>query len=48
MREVLKEGRALGLSVVLEGTGLAVEQTPRPGSSLEKTTIVKVIFNPPV
>ncbi len=48
MREVLKEGRALGLSVVLEGTGLAVEQTPRPGSSLEKTKIVKVTFSPPV
>jgi cell division protein FtsI (penicillin-binding protein 3) len=48
MREVLKGGRALGLGVILEGTGLAVEQTPRPGSSLEKTKTVKVTFSPPV
>ena len=48
MREVLKGGRALGLVVVLEGTGLAVEQTPRPGSSLEKIKTVKVTFSPPV
>jgi cell division protein FtsI (penicillin-binding protein 3) len=48
MREVLKGARALGLSVVLEGTGLAVKQTPPPGSSLEKTKTVKVTFSPPV
>jgi cell division protein FtsI (penicillin-binding protein 3) len=48
MREVLNGGRALGLSVVLEGTGLAVKQTPQPGSSLEKTKTVKVTFSPPV
>jgi cell division protein FtsI (penicillin-binding protein 3) len=48
MREVLKRGRALGLGVVLEGTGLAVEQTPRPGSSLEKTKAVMVTFRPPI
>ncbi len=47
MREVLKGGRALGLNVVLEGTGLAVKQTPCPGSSLEKTKTVKVTFSPP-
>jgi cell division protein FtsI (penicillin-binding protein 3) len=47
MREVLKGGRALGLNVVLEGTGLAVKQTPRPGSSLKKIRTVKVSFRPP-
>ena len=47
MREVLRGGRALGLNVVLEGTGLAVKQTPRPGSSLEKIKSVKVSFKPP-
>jgi cell division protein FtsI (penicillin-binding protein 3) len=47
MREVLKGGRALGLNVVLEGTGLAVKQTPRPGSSLKKIDTVKVSFRPP-
>lgn len=47
MREVLKGGRALGLKVVLEGSGLAVEQNPRPGTSLKSTTSVKVLFIPP-
>ena len=48
MREVLRKGRALGLEVVLDGTGLAVEQTPRAGTPLEKTEAVKVRFRPPV
>ena len=47
MREVLRGGRALGLNVVLEGTGLAVKQTPGPGSSLNKIKSVKVSFRPP-
>ncbi len=47
MREVLRGGRALGLNVVLEGTGLAVKQSPRPGSSLKKIKSVKVSFKPP-
>ena len=48
MREVLKKARALGLTVVLEGTGLAFRQTPGPGTRLEKTKKVKVGFKPPV
>jgi cell division protein FtsI (penicillin-binding protein 3) len=48
MREVLKKGRALGLKVVLEGTGLAVNQDPKPGSPLEKITAVQVNFRPPI
>jgi cell division protein FtsI (penicillin-binding protein 3) len=47
MREVLMGGKALGLNVILEGTGLAVKQTPRPGSSLKKIHTVKVSFRPP-
>jgi cell division protein FtsI (penicillin-binding protein 3) len=47
MREVLIGGRALGLNVVLEGTGLAVKQTPQPGYSLKKINTVKVSFRPP-
>lgn len=46
MREVLKGGRSLGLEVVLEGTGLAVKQVPRPGSPLKKVTKVRVRFSP--
>jgi cell division protein FtsI (penicillin-binding protein 3) len=47
MRDVLRGGKALGLNVVLEGTGLAVKQSPRPGSSLKKIKTVKVSFRPP-
>ena len=48
MREVLKEGRALGLKVELEGTGLADEQSPRPGAPLKGITTVRVRFRPPM
>ena len=47
MRDVLKKGRALGLNVLLEGTGLAVKQTPGPGASLKRTSTLKVRFQPP-
>ena len=47
MREVLKTGRSLGLKVLLEGTGLAVKQHPRPGMPLERVGTLKVSFNPP-
>jgi len=48
MRKVLTWGSSQGLKVVLEGSGLAVKQFPRPGSSLKKMTSVKVSFRPPV
>ena len=48
MREVLKGGRSLGLEVVLEGTGLAVKQVPRPRSPLKNVTKVRVLFSPPM
>ena len=47
MREVLKIGKSLGLKVSLEGTGLAYEQEPAAGASIEKVSILKVIFRPP-
>ncbi len=47
MRAVLNKGRSLGLKVVLEGTGVAVKQTPLPGKVLKKIQIVKVHFEPP-
>jgi len=47
MREVLKEGRALGLKVCLEGTGLADKQYPKPGVPLKRVHMVKVRFSPP-
>jgi cell division protein FtsI (penicillin-binding protein 3) len=48
MREVLRKGRALGLDVKLEGTGLAIRQDPHPGSPLGKIKTLRVGFEPPV
>jgi cell division protein FtsI (penicillin-binding protein 3) len=48
MREALTEARALGVKVVLDGTGLAVKQTPKPGCALSKVEIVKISFRPPM
>ena len=48
MREVLKRGRALGLKVCLEGSGLAIKQNPDPGSPLKTVQSVTVNFNPPM
>ena len=47
MRQVIKKGRSLGLTVCLEGTGLASGQKPAPGSPLDKVSTVKVSFKPP-
>ena len=47
MREVLIGGRSLGVSVLVDGTGLAVAQKPEPGSPLSKVTEVSVSFKPP-
>lgn len=47
MRDVLRKGRALGLKVSLEGSGLAVAQEPEPGSPLGSVSTVKVSFHPP-
>jgi cell division protein FtsI (penicillin-binding protein 3) len=47
MREVIKRGRSLGLKVLLEGTGLAVEQEPGPGSPIQEVHTVRVSFRPP-
>ena len=47
IREVLKKGIALGVEVILEGTGMAFKQTPEPGSPLDDVSSVKVSFRPP-
>jgi cell division protein FtsI (penicillin-binding protein 3) len=47
MRKVLKEARALGLEVVLEGTGLAFKQEPKPGVRIKDLNTVKISFRPP-
>lgn len=47
MREVLRNGRSLGLKVQLKGSGLVCRQYPRPGASLDKVKLLKVQFRPP-
>ena len=47
MREVLVRGKSLGLRIVLEGTGRAIRQIPKPGASLEGITTIRVKFRPP-
>ncbi len=47
MREVLREGKSLGLTVVLEGTGLAFKQVPEPGRPLSQVSEIRVSFRPP-
>ncbi|MEW6669129.1 MAG: penicillin-binding transpeptidase domain-containing protein [Thermodesulfobacteriota bacterium] len=47
IRDVLKGGTSLGIKVVVQGTGLAVGQTPEPGWPLDRITQVKVEFSPP-
>ncbi len=46
MRQVIKEGRSLGIRVAVEGSGLAVGQVPEPGAPLEQVAAVKVSFMP--
>lgn len=47
MREVLKRGSELGLQVIIEGTGLAVTQSPEPGAFLGEVSSVRISFRPP-
>jgi cell division protein FtsI (penicillin-binding protein 3) len=47
MREVLKKAHSLGLNVLVEGSGLAVKQTPGPGVSLKRANTLKIRFQPP-
>jgi len=47
IREVLREAERLGLKVFVEGSGLAVQQSPEPGSPLDSETLLNVTFKPP-
>jgi cell division protein FtsI (penicillin-binding protein 3) len=47
IREVLEKAHSLGLNVLVEGSGLAVKQTPGPGVSLKQADTLKVRFRPP-
>jgi cell division protein FtsI (penicillin-binding protein 3) len=47
MREVLRKTKRLGLKVIVKGSGLAVEQSPAPGTPLRKRRLLTVTFRPP-
>jgi cell division protein FtsI (penicillin-binding protein 3) len=47
VRDVLRKAKRLGLEVVVEGSGLAVKQTPAPGAPLKKHGLLTVTFRPP-
>ncbi len=47
VREVLKKAKRLRLKVIVKGSGLAVEQSPAPGTRLRKHRLLTVIFRPP-
>ena len=47
VREVLRKTKRLGLKVIVKGSGLAVEQSPAPGTPLGKHRLLTVTFRPP-
>lgn len=47
VRDVLKKARHLGLRVIVKGSGLAVEQSPAPGSPIKNDKLLVVTFEPP-
>ena len=47
VRDVLKKARHLGLRVIVKGSGLAVEQSPAPGSPIKQDKLLVVTFKPP-
>ena len=47
MRDVLKKAKQLGLSVVIKGSGMVVEQVPEPGTPLKRDRVLTVTFQPP-
>ena len=47
IREVLRKARRLGLKVIVEGSGMAVEQSLEPGLPLDNEIVLSVTFKPP-
>jgi len=45
---VLLNGRSLGLNMLVDGTGLAFTQKPKPGTCLKEVNTVTVNFKPPI
>jgi len=46
MRDVNNRLYSLGLKVIAEGSGIAVTQSPEPGTFVEPGTAIKVVFRP--
>ena len=47
MRDVLSKAKQLGLRVIIEGSGMVVNQVPEPGKPLKDDRVVNVTFQPP-
>lgn len=47
VREVVRKAKALGLRVIVKGSGMAAEQSPTPGLPLHGDTPLVVTFRPP-
>ncbi len=47
VRDVLKKAKQLGLTLVVKGSGMAVDQVPEPGAPLRKSKLLTVTFKPP-
>jgi len=47
MRDVVRKAKQLGLKVIVKGSGLAVEQSPAPGTPLRRHGLLMVTFRPP-
>jgi len=47
VREVVRKAKALGLRVIVKGSGMAAEQSPTPGLPLRGDTPLVVTFRPP-
>jgi cell division protein FtsI (penicillin-binding protein 3) len=48
IRQVIQKGKAMGLNVIVDGTGTAIMQYPEAGSPLSGITSIKVTFKPSV
>ena len=47
VRDVLKKAQRLGVTVVVKGSGLAIEQSPAAGTPIKRGKLLTVTFRPP-
>jgi cell division protein FtsI (penicillin-binding protein 3) len=47
VRDVLRKAQRLGVTVVVKGSGLAIEQSPAAGTPIQRGKLLTVTFRPP-